>query len=138
MLMSICRYQADHVYALGTVYFMCAAIGVFALAHGLSTYSPKWVLNNKVGAKMRALVRYLSYSTVKQYRGGLRVLPSASLGVGLLVLVGVVFFAGLFNTLFFSFLFFFLVHAGFDCCCSNDTRSETVLLAEYASRFLWK
>lgn len=95
MLMSICRYQADHVYALGTVYFMCATIGVFAIAHGLSMYSPKWVLNNRPATKWRALVRYLSYSTVKQSRGGLwGALPSASLGAVLLVLVGVVFFAG--------------------------------------------
>jgi hypothetical protein len=81
---------------------MCAVIGVFAIAHGLSIYSPRWVFNNRVGTKVRALVRYLSYSTVKQYRG-LRILPSASLGVGLLVLVGVVFFAGL-STFFSLFL----------------------------------
>ncbi|KAL4918668.1 ferric reductase NAD binding domain-containing protein [Aspergillus aurantiobrunneus] len=82
-------YQADHVYALNTVYFMCATVGVFAIAHLAARYAPARVRGSSLWQKGTAVGRFLAYR-------GLRVpglgFWGASLGVGVLILVGVVFF----------------------------------------------
>ncbi|GFF27857.1 ferric/cupric reductase transmembrane component 7 [Aspergillus udagawae] len=82
-------YEADHVYALNTVYFMCATIGVFAIAHLLSRRAPVPVKRSAVWRKMMAATRYLSY---QGYQVPSLRYWSPSLGVILLGLVGFVFF----------------------------------------------
>ncbi|RHZ69270.1 hypothetical protein CDV55_106632 [Aspergillus turcosus] len=82
-------YQADHVYALNTVYFMCATIGVFAIAHFLSRRAPLPVKRSAVWRKTTAALRYLSY---QGYQIPSLRYWSPSLGVCLLGLVGFVYF----------------------------------------------
>ncbi|KAF7182083.1 hypothetical protein CNMCM7691_001471 [Aspergillus felis] len=82
-------YEADHVYALNTVYFMCATIGVFAIAHFLSRRAPLPVKRSAIWRKMTAAMRYLSY---QGYQVPSLRYWSPSLGVMLLGLVGFVFF----------------------------------------------
>ncbi|KAF7136997.1 hypothetical protein CNMCM5793_006748 [Aspergillus hiratsukae] len=85
------RYEADHVYALNTVYFMCATIGVFAIAHLLSRRAPLPVKRSAIWRKTTAALRYLSY---QGYQIPSLRYWSPSLGVCLLGLVGFVFFFG--------------------------------------------
>ncbi|KAH8690853.1 ferric reductase [Talaromyces proteolyticus] len=87
-------YQADHVYALAAVYFMCAVIGVFAVVHTLSKYGPAWLSNTGFAKRLRTGFRYLSYSIAGEHRK-IPFLPSASLGLSLLILAGVIYFAAL-------------------------------------------
>ncbi|RHZ47396.1 putative cysteine synthase B, partial [Aspergillus thermomutatus] len=82
-------YQADHVYALNTVYFMCATIGVFAITHFLSRRAPLPVKRSAIWRKATAAMRYLSY---QGYQIPSLRYWSPSLGVMLLGLVGFVFF----------------------------------------------
>ncbi|KAJ5935557.1 Riboflavin synthase-like beta-barrel [Penicillium verhagenii] len=85
-------YQADHVYALATVYFCCAVIGLFTLSNFLVRYSPDWVKRTRVWRATTSVSRYLSY------RGyGLPKMRywTPSLGVLLLGLVGMGFFLGM-------------------------------------------
>lgn len=87
----VCRYEADHVYALATVYFCCAVIGVFAISNLLVRYSPDWVKRTPVWRGFTSVSRYLSY------RGyGLPKVRywTPSLGVILLGLIGTAFFLG--------------------------------------------
>jgi hypothetical protein len=85
-------YQADHVYGLNTIYFLCAVSGVFALARlwqratASSTRASRASTNPVVAG-----LRYLSYRsfyvpTLSWY--------SPVLGVMLLGLAGFVYFMG--------------------------------------------
>ncbi|KAL1988613.1 hypothetical protein VTN96DRAFT_9008 [Rasamsonia emersonii] len=84
-------YQADHVYGLATIYFTCAAIGVFALAHFFSTYAPPRLSRNRLSNSIRAVLRYLSYRGVPSVRAWW----SPGIGVTLLILAGIAYFFGL-------------------------------------------
>lgn len=86
------RYQADHVYGLATIYFTCAAIGVFALAHFFSTYAPPRLSRNRLSNSIRAVLRYLSYRGVPSVRAWW----SPGIGVTLLILAGIAYFFGIF------------------------------------------
>ncbi|RAL13695.1 ferric reductase family protein [Aspergillus homomorphus CBS 101889] len=81
-------YQSDHVYALNTIYFLCATVGVFMIVRILAKYSPVSVRRTAVWRKATATGRYLAY---KSFR-----LPCIfnfpSLGVPLLIIVGAIFF----------------------------------------------
>lgn len=89
------RYEADHVYALNTVYFLCAVIGVFAISNLVVNFSPEWAKRTRVWRTTTSLSRYMAY------RGfclpGLRYW-SPSLGVIVLGIVGATFFFGVFNS----------------------------------------
>ncbi|KAF1991112.1 hypothetical protein K402DRAFT_171576 [Aulographum hederae CBS 113979] len=78
-------YEADHVYALNTVYFCTATIGLFMIANALS----KLRISSKPWTTTVAVFRYASY---KSYR--IRTLRwwSPVLGAMLLGLVGTIFF----------------------------------------------
>ncbi|KAL1958561.1 hypothetical protein VTO42DRAFT_4158 [Malbranchea cinnamomea] len=85
-------YHADRVYAQGTVYFMCATIGVFAIHHFFRRlrYAESRPFHDRLSSKARAIVRFLSYR-------GLH-LPASSwfsdnLGVVALILIGILFFS---------------------------------------------
>ncbi|PWY66840.1 hypothetical protein BO94DRAFT_330991 [Aspergillus sclerotioniger CBS 115572] len=82
-------YQSDHVYALNTIYFLCATVGVFTILHLISKHSPISFKRSAVWRKSTAAGRYLVYKCFQ-----LPVLRSCtySLGVLLLVLIGAVFF----------------------------------------------
>lgn len=92
------RYIADHVYALGTIYFLCATLGVFVVSHFLNKYAPSSLKKSRLWRKAEAVARYVAYKGFQ--------LPalrywSPSLGVILLLLAGVVFFFGSFSFVFF-------------------------------------
>ncbi|KAL2832459.1 ferric reductase NAD binding domain-containing protein [Aspergillus cavernicola] len=82
-------YEADHVYALGTIYFLCATVGVFAISHFAARYAPEHLRKNTLWRKGTAAGRFLAYRGVRVPGLGYW---SGSLGVALLILVGVVFF----------------------------------------------
>lgn len=85
-------YEADHVYALNTIYFLVATVGLFTILHALSLYTPRSLKNSAPWRKATAAGRYLAYRSFR--------LPalrcwSPSLGVMLLGCAGLVFFFGL-------------------------------------------
>ncbi|KAG0156480.1 hypothetical protein PDIDSM_3659 [Penicillium digitatum] len=82
-------YQADHVYALNTVYFMCAVIGVFAISNLLVRFAPDRVRRTRPWRMFTSASRYLSY---RGYRLPTLGYWSPALGVVILGVVGVVFF----------------------------------------------
>ncbi|OJJ33220.1 hypothetical protein ASPWEDRAFT_43295 [Aspergillus wentii DTO 134E9] len=82
-------YESDHVYALNTIYFLCATVGVFAIAHFLSKYAPVSLKKSGAWRKATATMRYLAY---KGFRMPALRYWSPSLGVILLGVVGTVFF----------------------------------------------
>ncbi|KAJ5170609.1 uncharacterized protein N7500_003392 [Penicillium coprophilum] len=82
-------YQADHVYALSTVYFMCAVIGVFTISHLLIRLTPNRVKRNRSWRWFTSVSRYLSY---RGYRVPALRYWSPALGVMILGAVGAVFF----------------------------------------------
>ena len=86
-----CRYEADHVYSLNTVYFLCATIGFFTIVHFLSKYAPVRAKRSGIWRKTTAIGRYLAY---KGYELPSIRYCSPSLGVILLGIVGTVFFFG--------------------------------------------
>lgn len=86
------RYQSDHVYALGTIYFLCATVGVFVISHFVSKYAPSKLKKSPLWRKQEAVVRYVSY---KGYQLPALRYWSPSLGVALLLGAGVIFFSGL-------------------------------------------
>jgi ferric-chelate reductase len=86
------RYQADHVYALNTVYFCCAVIAVFAISNILVKVLPDWVKRTRVWRVTTSVSRYMSY---RGYRFPVLKYWSPSLGVILLGIVGTVFFFGM-------------------------------------------
>ncbi|KAJ5273511.1 hypothetical protein N7478_008636 [Penicillium angulare] len=85
-------YQGDHVYALGTVYFCCAMIGLFVLSNILVRYSPDWLKRTPVWRGIASMSRYLSYRgySIPKLRYW-----SPSLGVLLLGMAGTGFFLGM-------------------------------------------
>ncbi|KAJ5543085.1 hypothetical protein N7535_005514 [Penicillium sp. DV-2018c] len=82
-------YQADHVYALNTVYFMCAVIGVFAISNGLVRVAPDRVKRTRAWRKFTSMSRYLSY---RGYQWPALRYWSPALGVVILGLAGAVYF----------------------------------------------
>lgn len=88
----VLRYQADNVYALNTVYFLCAVIGVFTLSNLLVRLSPDWVKRTRIWRATTSISRYLAY---RGYRFPVVRYWSPSLGVILLGLAGAVFFFGM-------------------------------------------
>ncbi|KAJ5397756.1 Riboflavin synthase-like beta-barrel [Penicillium cosmopolitanum] len=82
-------YQADHVYALNTVYLMCAVIAVFAISNLLMRYAPEWVKRTRVWRATTSTSRYMAY---RGYRFPVLRYWSPCLGVILLGLAGAVFF----------------------------------------------
>jgi hypothetical protein len=70
---------------------MCAAIGIFVIAHVLSRYAQGGLLRNRVGSRIQAAMRYLSYQTLPG--------RAPSLGIAILILSGLIFFLGVFPTL---------------------------------------
>lgn len=87
------RYEADHVFALNTVYFLIATVGLFTILHFLSLYAPRSLRDSLPWRKVAATGRYLSY---KSFRVPVLRYWSPSLGAILLGCVGFVFFFGLF------------------------------------------
>lgn len=88
---SCSRYQADHVYALNTVYFMCAVIGVFAISNLLVSFAPDRVRRTRPWRMFTSASRYLSY---RGYRFPALGYWSPALGVVILGVIGAVFFFG--------------------------------------------
>ncbi|OJJ76840.1 hypothetical protein ASPBRDRAFT_190187 [Aspergillus brasiliensis CBS 101740] len=82
-------YQSDHVYALNTIYFLCATVGVFAILHLIAKYGPHSIKRSTIWRRSTTVGRYLAYRCFQ-----LPVLRSStsSLGVILLVSIGAVFF----------------------------------------------
>ncbi|KAL4932338.1 ferric reductase family protein [Aspergillus undulatus] len=82
-------YEADHVYALNTVYFLCATVGVFTIFHFTERYAPDRLRRNALWQKGTAASRFLAYRGVR--------LPvigywAASLGMVALISIGIIFF----------------------------------------------
>lgn len=84
------RYTADWLYALGTVYFLCAVLGVFTLAHFFTKMMPASLANNRMQRKTRAAIRYLSY---RCYKPASMNWLSPSLGQSIVIGIGIIFFA---------------------------------------------
>ncbi|OJJ55710.1 hypothetical protein ASPSYDRAFT_158264 [Aspergillus sydowii CBS 593.65] len=82
-------YKSDLVYALNTVYFLCATVGVFAILHFAGRYAPARVRQNSLWKKGTAAARFLAYRGVRIPGLGYW---AASLGVAVLLLIGAVFF----------------------------------------------
>ncbi|KAI2611905.1 putative FRE ferric reductase-like transmembrane component [Hypoxylon sp. NC1633] len=80
-------YHADHVYALATVYFFVAVIGVCWVGFWGQRFVPATLRDRSWWRKSLAGARFLSYRrfNVTGWR-------TPSLGVGLLLIVGAVFF----------------------------------------------
>lgn len=95
MLTEYYRYEADHVYALNTVYFLCAVIAVFAISNFLVRYAPERVKRTRIWRATTSTSRYLAY---RGYRFPVLRYWSPSLGVILLGLAGAVFFLGMWNS----------------------------------------
>ncbi|KAI9044276.1 uncharacterized protein KD926_001506 [Aspergillus affinis] len=85
-------YEADHVFALNTVYFLIATVGLFTILHVLSLYAPSSLRRSYPWRTATATGRYLSYRSFR-----LPVLRSWSPSLGVIGLgcVGVVFFAAM-------------------------------------------
>lgn len=88
------RYEADHVYALNTVYFLCAVIGVFTISNILVRFAPEWLKRTRIWRTTTSASRYLAY---RGYRLPALRYWSPSLGVILLGLAGAVFFLGMWD-----------------------------------------
>ncbi|KAI8963000.1 ferric reductase like transmembrane component-domain-containing protein [Daldinia sp. FL1419] len=82
-------YQADHVYALGTVYFFIAAIGVCFLGFYAHRLAPISLREKTWWRKLIASVRFLSY---RRYNVAAVRWHTPALGVGILLISGMVFF----------------------------------------------
>jgi ferric-chelate reductase len=91
--LKIFRYQADHVYALSTVYFMCAVIGVFMISNLLVRFAPDCVKRTRPWRMFTSVSRYLSYHG---FRSRALRYWSPTLGVVILGAVGAIFFFGRF------------------------------------------
>lgn len=86
------RYQADNVYALNTVYFLCAVIGVFAVANLLVRFCPLWLKRTWAWRTTTSLSRFMAY---RGYRFPALRYWSPSLGVLALGVLGTIFFFGM-------------------------------------------
>ncbi|KAJ5895292.1 Riboflavin synthase-like beta-barrel [Penicillium taxi] len=85
------RYQADHVYALNTVYFCCAVIGVFALSNLIVKFAPEWVKRTRFWRTITSFSRYVTY---RGYSFSVLRYWSPSLGVLILGILGAIYFFG--------------------------------------------
>lgn len=124
------RYEADHVYALATVYFCCAVIGLFTISNFLVRYSPEWLKRTRVWRGVTSISRYFSY------RG--YVIPklrywSPALGVLLLGVAGLGFFLGRISQ---WHQFSGKYESNWLDLNRNDTGSTALLLAN--GRKIWK
>lgn len=90
--MPLFRYVADLVYARGTVYFLCAIVAVFMIAHIFRKLIPP-KLANGLFQKPKGLMRYLVY---RGFRIASFSLLSPNVGRMLVVSLGILFFSGLF------------------------------------------
>ncbi|OAA47291.1 Flavoprotein transmembrane component [Beauveria brongniartii RCEF 3172] len=92
-------YEADHVFALPTVYFFLAVIAVFALGHFASAYAPaRLTRQSSPWRRAVAGLRFCAYKTWRVGGGGRSssgIFFSQSLGAYLLLGAGVVFFAAM-------------------------------------------
>ncbi|ATY62451.1 ferric reductase transmembrane [Cordyceps militaris] len=84
-------YEADHVFALPTVYFFLASIAVFAIGHFASAWAPARITRKSAWRRAVAGLRFCAY---KAWRVAGRH-NSQSLGAYLLLGVGIVFFAAM-------------------------------------------
>ncbi|KAI0095543.1 putative FRE ferric reductase-like transmembrane component [Hypoxylon sp. NC0597] len=82
-------YEADHVYALSTVYFFIAVIGVCLIGFCSHRLAPASVREKAWWRKSVATIRFLSY---RRYDVTAVRWHAPSLGVSLLLIVGAVFF----------------------------------------------
>ncbi|KAJ5295138.1 hypothetical protein N7508_009959 [Penicillium antarcticum] len=82
-------YEADHVYALNTVYFMCAVIGVFMVSNLLVRFAPDCVKRTRPWRMFTSVSRYLSY---RGFRARALRYWSPALGVVILGALGAIFF----------------------------------------------
>jgi ferric-chelate reductase len=88
------RYQADHVYALNTVYLMCAVIGIFTISNLLVRLAPDRVKRTRPWRMFTSGSRYLSY---RGYRLPTLRYWSPALGVIILGILGAAFLFGEFS-----------------------------------------
>jgi Ni,Fe-hydrogenase I cytochrome b subunit len=91
---NLSRYEADHVYALNTVYFMCAVIGIFTISNLLVRLAPDRVKRTRLWRMFTSASRYLSY---RGYRLPALRYWSPALGVVILGALGTAFFFGRFS-----------------------------------------
>ncbi|KAE8385766.1 ferric reductase like transmembrane component-domain-containing protein [Aspergillus alliaceus] len=82
-------YEADHVYSLSTIYFLCATVGLFTIVHFLSKNAPVRMKRSGIWQKATAVGRYLAY---KGYKLPAMRYFSPSLGVIILGAIGTIFF----------------------------------------------
>ncbi|CAJ2501342.1 Uu.00g041950.m01.CDS01 [Anthostomella pinea] len=82
-------YEADHVYALGTVYFFIATIALYFISFWTLRLAPRWLQKNAVWQKTVGAVRYMVY---RHYESRLLRWYTPSLGVIALIGIGAVFF----------------------------------------------
>ncbi|KAJ5389484.1 Riboflavin synthase-like beta-barrel, partial [Penicillium cataractarum] len=82
-------YQADHVYALNTVYFCCAVIALFAISNIFVKICPDRLKRTRLWRTTTSISRYMSY---RGYGFPMLKYWSPPLGVVLLGVVGTVFF----------------------------------------------
>lgn len=87
------RYEADHVFALSTVYFFTAVIGVFFIAFWTLRLAPASLGSKKCWQKLVSSARFLSY---QRYSIDVIRWRTPSLGVNLLLTIGAVFFLGMY------------------------------------------
>jgi hypothetical protein len=86
---STLRYQADHVYALGTVCFCLSFIAIFTLIHIIARFSPP--PRSQISKRVVALFRYVAYKgyCIRSIRW-----ITPSLGILGLISAGVLFMTG--------------------------------------------
>ncbi|KAI1205202.1 putative FRE ferric reductase-like transmembrane component [Annulohypoxylon truncatum] len=82
-------YQADHVFALSTVYFFIAVIGVCFIGFCSQRFAPASLREKAWWRKLVASIRFLAY---RRYDAAATRWRMPSLGVSLLMITGAVFF----------------------------------------------
>ncbi|KAI1102758.1 putative FRE ferric reductase-like transmembrane component [Jackrogersella minutella] len=82
-------YQADHVYALSTVYFFIAVIGVCFIGFCNQRLVPSSLREKTWWRKLVASIRFVSY---RRHEVGVLRWHIPSLGVGVLLIIGAIFF----------------------------------------------
>jgi hypothetical protein len=80
-------YEADHRYALPTVAFFMAAIGIFIVGHVFSALLPTGVKRNRRWLRAVSSTRFLSYKSLRLWGWN-----TPALGACLLGAVGAIFF----------------------------------------------
>lgn len=118
-------YEADHVYALNTVYFLCAVIGVFTIGNVLVRVTPDRVKRTPPWRMFTSVSRYLSY---QGYRSRALRYWSPALGVLILGALGAAYFFGGWS--------YYLQRDNQLTGFSNGSGSAALLLADRC--FVWK